>query len=96
MEDRYQNLFFTFFFLIFRDRVSVCSPGCPGAHSIDQPGLEVRYLPASASQVLGLKTCTTTAWLKIGVFWFLDIRIYNIMGQTQESWNEIGIQCLNK
>ena len=36
------------------------SPGCPGTHSVDQAGLELRNLPASASRVLGLKACTTT------------------------------------
>jgi hypothetical protein len=49
------------FGLVFRDRVSLCSPGCPGTHSVDQAGLEFRNPPASASQVLGLKACTTTA-----------------------------------
>jgi hypothetical protein len=44
----------------FRDRVSLCSPGCPGTHSVNQAGLELRNLPASASQVLGLKVCATT------------------------------------
>jgi hypothetical protein len=44
-------------------RVSLCSPGCPGAHSVDQAGLELRNLPVSASQVLGLKACATTAQL---------------------------------
>jgi hypothetical protein len=44
----------------FQDRVSLYSPGCPGTHSVDQAGLELRNLPASASQVLGLKACTTT------------------------------------
>jgi hypothetical protein len=43
------------FFFFFQDRVSLCSPGCPGTHSIDQAGLELRSLPASAFQVLGLK-----------------------------------------
>jgi len=28
--------------LVFRDRVSLCSPGCPGTHSVDQAGLELR------------------------------------------------------
>jgi hypothetical protein len=42
-------------FLVFRDRVSLCSPGCPGTHSVDQAGLKLRSPPASASQVLGLK-----------------------------------------
>jgi hypothetical protein len=44
----------------FRDQVSLCSPGCPGTHSVDQAGLELRNPPASASQVLGLKACATT------------------------------------
>jgi hypothetical protein len=47
-------------FLFFQDRVSLCSPGCPGTHFVDQAGLELRNSPASASQVLGLKACTTT------------------------------------
>jgi hypothetical protein len=55
--------FFFFFFLILRNRVSLCSPGCPGTHFVDQTGLKLRNLPASASQVLGLKACTTTTWL---------------------------------
>jgi hypothetical protein len=42
-----------------QDRVSLCSPGCPGTHSVDQAGLELRNPPASASQMLGLKACAT-------------------------------------
>ncbi|GAB1294850.1 Protein TOPAZ1 [Apodemus speciosus] len=38
-----------------KDRVSLCSPGCPGTHPVDQADLELRNLPASASQVLRLK-----------------------------------------
>jgi hypothetical protein len=48
-------------FVVFQDKVSLCSPGCPGTHFVDQAGLELRNLPASASQVLGLKVCGTTA-----------------------------------
>jgi hypothetical protein len=47
--------------VFFRDRVSLCSPGCPLTHSVDQAVLELRNLPASASQVLELKACATTA-----------------------------------
>jgi hypothetical protein len=47
----------------FRDRISLCSPGSPGTYSVDQAGLKLRNPPASASQVLGLKMCTTTARL---------------------------------
>ena len=42
----------------------LCSPGCAGTHFVDQAGLELRNLPASASQVLGLKVCVTTARLQ--------------------------------
>jgi hypothetical protein len=52
--------FFVLFCFVFRDRVSLYSPGCPGTHFADQAGLELRNPPASASQVLGLKVCTTT------------------------------------
>jgi hypothetical protein len=49
------------FVLFFRDRVSLYSPGCPGTHFVEQAGLELRNLLASASRVLGLKACATTA-----------------------------------
>jgi hypothetical protein len=47
----------------FQDRVSLCSPGCLGTHFVDQVGLELRNLPASASRVLGLKACATMSGL---------------------------------
>jgi hypothetical protein len=53
-------LFCFVFNLVFRDKVSLCSPGCPETHFVDQAGLELRNLPASASRVLGLKACATT------------------------------------
>ena len=59
---------FLCFFAFFRDRVSLYSPDCPGIHSVDQADYELRNPPAPASQVLGLKACVTTAWLKILVF----------------------------
>jgi hypothetical protein len=40
--------------------VSLCDSGYPGTHSVDQAGLELRNLPASASLVLGLKVYVTT------------------------------------
>jgi hypothetical protein len=45
-------LFVLVFFVVvvvFRDRVSLYSPGCPGAYFVDQTGLELRNPPASAS-----------------------------------------------
>ena len=53
---------FGFGFLVFGDKVSLCSPGYPGTYSVEQAGLELRDPRASASQVLGLKACTTTSW----------------------------------
>jgi hypothetical protein len=59
---------------VFRDRVSLYSPGCPRTHSVNQASLELRNLPASASQVLGLKACATTPGL-----------IMEILGSSQIS-----------
>ena len=50
---------FFFFFGVFWDRISLYNPGFPGTQSVDQVGLELRNPPATASQVLGLKVCTT-------------------------------------
>jgi hypothetical protein len=54
------QLHFLVCLFVFRDRVSLCSPGCPGTHFVDQAGLKLRNPPASASRVLGLKACATT------------------------------------
>jgi hypothetical protein len=63
-------LFILFIYFIYyyylgsvRDRVSLYSHGCLGTHFVDQDDLKLRNLPASASQVLGLKVCATTARL---------------------------------
>jgi hypothetical protein len=45
------SVLFLFLFCFFPDRVSLCSPGCPGTHFVDQAGLKLRDLLASASQV---------------------------------------------
>jgi hypothetical protein len=68
--------------------VSLCSPGCPGTHSVDQVSLELRNPLASASQV-GLKCAITApslcclkislnrvvfqAWRSICVYLFLPL-----------------------
>jgi hypothetical protein len=46
-----------------QDRLSLYTSGCPRTHSVDQAGLKCRNPPASASQVLGFKACTTTVCL---------------------------------
>jgi hypothetical protein len=51
--------------LFFQDRVSLYSSGCPGTHFVDHAGLELRNLPASAFQVLGLKACPTKPGFKM-------------------------------
>jgi hypothetical protein len=67
--------------LFFRDRVSVCSPGCPRTHFVDQAVLELRDPLASASRVLGLKACATTP----GGWWYFKgecgaCSLFNITG----------------
>jgi hypothetical protein len=47
--------------LVFRDRVSLYSPGCPGTHFVDQNSEILLPLPP---RVLGLKACAITARLQ--------------------------------
>jgi hypothetical protein len=49
-----------FFFFFFKDRVFLCSPGCPGTHSVDQAGL----LSALPSTSLG---CMHTFIFMVGI-----------------------------
>jgi hypothetical protein len=67
-------LFVLFCILVFRDRVSLYSPGCPGTHFVDQAGLELRNPPASVSRVLGLKACATTP----GVHQPMEVNALNV------------------
>jgi hypothetical protein len=55
-----QNWLFFFSFFLFVCFLRQGFSGCPGTHSVDQAGLRLRNLPASASRVLGLKACATT------------------------------------
>jgi hypothetical protein len=48
------------FVCLFFETGFLRAPHCPGTHSVDQAGLELRNLSTSSSQVLGLKVCTTT------------------------------------
>jgi hypothetical protein len=78
-------------FFFFRDRISLCSPGCPGTHFVDQAGLvELRNLPASASQVLGLK-----AWATTTPGWQLDFNRSFREDKWQSSLLVSDIQLLN-
>jgi hypothetical protein len=69
-------VFFVFWFVLFQDRVSLYSSGCPRTHFVDQAGFELRNPPASASQVLGLKACATTARLALFLFFKLFVYFY--------------------
>jgi hypothetical protein len=55
MKNILKYLRFFFFFFFFFDTVSLCISDCPGTHSVDQAGLELRNLPIFASRVLGSK-----------------------------------------
>jgi hypothetical protein len=63
------------------DRISLCSPGpgCPGTHSVDQAGLELRNPPAS--RVLELEVCTTmpsmSPYFLINLFFWDNFDVYN-------------------
>lgn len=48
------------FFCCFRDKISVCSAGCPRTHYANQAAFKIRDLPASVSWVLRLYVCATT------------------------------------
>jgi hypothetical protein len=61
---------------VFGDKVCLCSPGCPGPHSVDQAGLELTELCLPST---GIKRYTITAHiiffslmlkLKFLLFWF--------------------------
>jgi hypothetical protein len=71
-------------FFSLQDRVSLCSPGCPGTYSVDQAGLELRNLPASASQVLGLKVYVTTAWLIFFFNYSIYVNTVSLFSDTPE------------
>jgi hypothetical protein len=77
----------------FRDRVSLCSPGCPGTHFVDQAGLKLRNLPASASQVLVLKGCATTAWLPRD---FYEAPLHSKVSTTHELYTPCSLVTVNE
>lgn len=51
---------FSFSFCLFGERVFLCSPGHSDTNFVEQAGLQPKVLPASASQILGLKVCAST------------------------------------
>ena len=50
-------LFVCFIDFFFKAESHLCSPGCPGSHSVHQAGLRLRDSPASISPLLGLEVC---------------------------------------
>jgi hypothetical protein len=91
-------VFFSFlFFFVFWDRVSLYSPGCPGTHFVDQAGLELRNLPASASWVLGLKAeppCLAVFFVFFVLFCFVlfSSRLLNTSLLCSYSFPALGIE----
>ena len=92
------------FVLVFRDRVSLYSPGCPGTHSVDQAGLELRNPSASASlkesaainQILGRKVmpaAVNSSWqrgLRVSAYPDGSVCLHplSLSGTTQERSGE--------
>jgi hypothetical protein len=64
-----------FCLVLFCDIVSLCSPWCPETHCVDQATLELRNLLASASQVLGLKACATSAQQEPSLLFLQNFRM---------------------
>ena len=56
---------------------------CPGTHSVDQADLKLRNPPASAFQVLGLKTCINIFWLTV-IYFLLKKQRYFKVGVTKD------------
>jgi hypothetical protein len=81
------NSFVCLFVFVFRDRVSLCSPGCPGTHFVDQADLELRNPPASVSQVLELQACPT-----ILGFYFLSFPFVFLNEKEQTTTEQIRKQ----
>jgi hypothetical protein len=75
---------FVFFVFVFQDRVLLCRPGCPGTYSVDQAGLELRNLPASASQVVCHHTRLWCVFLREPTFLFSSCGIHACVAQGRE------------
>jgi hypothetical protein len=63
----------------------MCSPGCSGTHYVDQAGLELRDLPASASLLL---------WLKLSLLTFNKIVLCVLEAEEPEAKREGLAQVL--
>jgi hypothetical protein len=50
---------FCLFYFVFRDRVSLCSPGCPRSHSVDQAGPNSEIRLPLPPKCWDLKGCAT-------------------------------------
>jgi hypothetical protein len=57
--DLHSFLFFKTFFFNFWDRLSLHNPSCPGAHFVEQAGLELTETHLPLPGELELKACTT-------------------------------------
>jgi hypothetical protein len=92
-------MFFILFLLLFfwggvQDRVSLYSSGCPGTHFVHQAGIELRNPPASASQVLGLKACATTA-RHMFFYYYLLLCYYLTCLFSKERQKEVALNGRN-
>lgn len=75
---------------VFWDRASLCSPGCPGTHCVNQAGLELPEIHCLCPPGLGLLVCTTT--LSRDTFLFSNSVLtvsWFLFGLLQSPWKEI-------
>jgi hypothetical protein len=60
----------------FQDGVSLCSPGCPGTHSVDQASFKFSNPPTSASQrIKGMRHHWPSLTLHLFFFFFFQDRV---------------------
>lgn len=83
-------------FLFYQGRVALYgSPGYPATLSVDHIGLELGVPTASASEVLEIKACVTTAWIFFFFFFrmSLDLCLAEVTAYFGHFWLEHHSLC---
>jgi hypothetical protein len=64
MELSFYSSFYIYilFYLVFRDRISLCSLGCTGIHFVDQSGLELIEIRLPLPPECRDQRCVPPAW----------------------------------
>jgi len=60
----------------FRARVSLCSPGCPGTHSVDQAGFKLKKFACLCLPSAGIKVVRHHAQCFLFLFFFFFLIVF--------------------